>query len=91
MALSRLPKTYQDSGQDDIQSRVPAAHVQEHEHLHSEALGMRSDEETAAEAATPHDASAPPKMHPAAGEKVKRLPPRCRLGVSMAESFFFLA
>jgi hypothetical protein len=49
-------------------------HVQEHEHLHSEALGMRSDKETAAEAATPHDASAPSKMHPAAVRpRIKRL------------------
>jgi hypothetical protein len=49
-------------------------HVQEHEHLHSEALGMRSDKETSAEAATPHDASAHSKMHPAAVRpRIKRL------------------
>ncbi|PMD15355.1 hypothetical protein NA56DRAFT_582249 [Hyaloscypha hepaticicola] len=38
-------------------------HVQEQ--LYSEALGMRSDKETSTEAATPHDASAHPKIHPA--------------------------
>ena len=48
-------------------------HVQEH--LHSEASGMRSDKETSAEAATPHDASAHPKMHPATVRpRKKRVP-----------------
>ncbi|PMD55365.1 uncharacterized protein K444DRAFT_617806, partial [Hyaloscypha bicolor E] len=37
-------------------------------------LGMRSDKETAAEAATPHDASAPSRMHPATVRpRIKRL------------------
>jgi hypothetical protein len=43
------------------------------EHLHSEALGMRSDKETSAEATTPHDASAHSKMYPAAGRQIKRV------------------
>jgi hypothetical protein len=44
-------------------------------HLHSEALGMRSDKETSAEATTPHDASAHSKMHPAAVRpRIKRVP-----------------
>jgi hypothetical protein len=35
---------------------------------------MRSDKETAAEATTPHDASAPSKMHPAAVRpRIKRV------------------
>jgi hypothetical protein len=44
------------------------------EHLHSEASGIRSDKETSAEAATPHDASAHSKMHPAAVRpRIKRV------------------
>jgi hypothetical protein len=44
------------------------------EHLHSEALGMRSDMETSVEAATPHDAGAHSKMHPAAVRpRIKRI------------------
>jgi hypothetical protein len=36
---------------------------------------MRSDKETSAEAATPHDASAPSKMYPAAVRpRIKRVP-----------------
>jgi hypothetical protein len=45
-------------------SKFQLPHVPEH--LHSEALGMRADKETSAEAATPHDASAHSKMHPTA-------------------------
>jgi Myb-like DNA-binding domain len=45
-------------------------HIPEHLHLHlpilSEALGMRSDKKTSAEAATPHDAGGHSKMHSAA-------------------------
>jgi len=49
-------------------------HVQEHEHLHSEALGMRSVKETSAEAATPHDARAHSKIYPAAVRpRIKRV------------------
>jgi hypothetical protein len=49
-------------------------HVQEH--LHSEALCMRSDKETTAEAATPRDANAHSKMHPPAAvrPRIKRAP-----------------
>jgi hypothetical protein len=44
------------------------------EPFHSEALGMRSDKETAAEAATPNGASAHSKMHPAAVRpRIKRV------------------
>jgi hypothetical protein len=47
-------------------------HVQEH--LHSEALGMRSVKETSAEAATPHDARAHSKIYPAAVRpRIKRV------------------
>jgi hypothetical protein len=50
-------------------------HVPEHEHLRSEALGMRCDKETSAEAGTPHDASPPSKIHPAAVRpRIKRVP-----------------
>jgi len=45
------------------------------EQLHSEPSGMRSDKETSAEAATPHDASAHSKMRPAAVRpRIKRVP-----------------
>jgi hypothetical protein len=47
-------------------------HVQE---LYSEPSGMRSDKETSAEAATPHDASAHSKMCLAAVcPRIKRVP-----------------
>ncbi|CZR65235.1 uncharacterized protein PAC_15135 [Phialocephala subalpina] len=51
-------------------------HVPEHLHLPvlSEALGMRSNKDTSAEAATPHDAGAHSKMYPTAVRpRIKRL------------------
>jgi hypothetical protein len=47
-------------------------HIQEH--LHSEALGMRSAKETVAEAVTPYDASTHSKMYLAAVRpRIKRI------------------
>ena len=52
-------------------------HILEHLHLPvlSEALGMRSNKETSAEATTPHDAGAHSKVHSAAVRpQIKRAP-----------------